>query len=192
QEIVDEARRPDSPIQMQTVVLDPQQLQTKMVTVVSQSRFALDLGMQPQHQTTSTVVPASTPPVFTKPEEQKVAQITYEVIKTFENQPQRVPTLAHLAKPEIQAEIVRAVEERYAPAQMGLEGVAEKPDIAAIVAKTSERAALGMIDIPRILIVPKGELKSGFKSFKLNLVNLNYQPVSDELWAQNLRDGKAE
>lgn len=192
QEIVDEARRPDSPIQMQTVVLDPQQLQTKMVTVVSQSRFALDLGMQPQHQTTSTVVPASTPPVFTKPEEQKVAQITYEVIKTFENQPQKVPTLAHLAKPEIQAEIVRAVEERYAPGQMGLEGVAEKPDIAAIVAKTSERAALGMIDIPRILIVPKGELKSGFKPFKLNLVNLNYQPVSDELWAQNLRDGKAE
>lgn len=192
QEIVDEARRPDSPIQMQTVVLDPQQLQTKMVTVVSQSRFALDLGLQPQHQTTSTVVPASSTPVFSKPDEQKVAQITYEVIKTFENQPQKVPTLAHLAKPEIQAEIVRAVEERYAPAQMGLEGVAEKPDIAAIVAKTSERAALGMIDIPRILIVPKGELKSGFKSFKLELVNLNYQPVSDELWAQNLKDGKAE
>ena len=78
QKIVDEARRPDSPIQMQTVVLDPAQLQTKTVTVVTQPRLAIELGLQPQHKTTSTVVPASTSPVFTKPEEQKVAQINWK------------------------------------------------------------------------------------------------------------------
>ena len=192
QEIVDEARRCDSPIQMQTVLLDPAQLQSKTVTVVSQSRLAIDLGIQPDNQTTSTFVLPSSPPVFTKPEDQKVAQITYDVIREFENRPQRLPSLTHLSKPDIQAEIVREVTARYAPAQPGLEGVVEAPDIADIVGKTSELTARRMIDIPRILIVPTGEVKSGFKPFKLDLLNVNYQPISDELWAQNLRDGKSE
>jgi len=46
QEIVNEARRSDSPIQMQTVVLDPEQLPSKTVTVVSQSLLAADLGLR--------------------------------------------------------------------------------------------------------------------------------------------------
>jgi type III restriction enzyme len=192
QEIVDEARRADSPIQMQTVILDPAQLQSKTVTVVSQSRLAIDLGIQPDNQTTSTFVLPSSAPVFTKPEDQKVAQITYEVIREFENRPQRLPSLTHLSKPDIQAEIVREVTARYAPVQPGLEGVVEAPDITDIVVRTTELTARRMIDIPRILILPTGEVKSGFKSFKLDLLNINYPPISDELWAQNLRDGKSE
>ena len=40
-------------------------------------------------------------PVFAKPEEQKVAQIAYDVIRKLENRPSVVPTLAHLSKPEV-------------------------------------------------------------------------------------------
>jgi type III restriction enzyme len=191
QEIVDEARRSDSPIQLRTVVLDAEELERKTVTVVSQSRLAIELGIQPDKRTTSTVVPtSSTPPLFTKPEEQKVAQIAYDVIKKLENQPRKLPSVTYLTKPEIQAEIVREVTERYAPAQPGLEGVVEVPDIAAIVAKTSERTVQGTIDIPRIVIVPKEEVKSGYKPFELNLLNVNYQPISNDLWSQELRTGK--
>jgi type III restriction enzyme len=191
QEIVDEARRSDSPIQLKTLVLDSDQLESKTVTVVSQSLLAIELGIQPERQTASTVVAGdSQPPVFAKPEEQKVAQLAYEVIKKLENQPQKLPSVTHLTKPEIQAEIVREVTERYAPAQLGLEGVVEMPDIAAIVAKTSERTVARTIDIPRIVVVPKEEVKSGYKPFKLNLSNVNYQPISNDLWAQELRTGK--
>ena len=84
-------------------------------------------------------------PVFTKPEEQKVAQLAYDVIRKLENQPQTLPTLAHLKKPEIQAAIVKAVEEQHRPTQMELEGIAEKPDIAAVVAKTVEQILLSSI-----------------------------------------------
>ena len=80
-----------------------------------------------------------------------------------------MPTVEHLKKPEIQAAIVKAVEEQRQPAQLELEGVAEKPDIAAVVAKTVELVAQQTIDIPRILVVPKGEVKSGFKPFTLEL-----------------------
>jgi type III restriction enzyme len=191
QEIVDEARRSDSPIQMRTVVLDADELEKKTVTVVSQSRLAIELGIQPDNQTTSTVVAgASTPPVFTKPEEQKVAQIAYDVIKKLENQPEKLPSVTYLTKSEIQAEIIREVTERYAPTQPGLEGVVEAPDIAAIVAKTSELTIQRTIDIPRIVVVPTDEVKSGYRPFKLNLSNVNYQPVSNDLWSQELRTGK--
>ena len=171
QEIVDEARRSDSPIQMRTVVLDADELEKKTVTVVSQSRLAIELGIQPEKQTTSTVVAgAGAPPAFTKPEEQKVAQIAYEVIKKFENQPQKLPSVSYLTRPEIQAEIVREVTERYSPAQPGLEGVVETPDITAIVAKTSELTVQQTIDIPRIVVVPKEEVKSGYQAVPVESV----------------------
>ena len=193
QEIVDEANKPDSAIRMQTVVLDPDQIGQKMVTVVSQTQLATRLGLQPPQLTTSTTLAGKEQaPAFAKPEEQKLAQITYDVIRQMENQPDTVPTLEHLRKPEVQAAIVKAVEEQHRPAQLELEGVTEKPDIAAVVAKTVDLVAKGTIDIPRILVVPKGEVKSGFKAFKLKLDSLKYPAVSDELWIQHLRTNQLE
>ncbi|MFN9960127.1 MAG: type III restriction endonuclease subunit R, partial [bacterium] len=43
------------------------------------------------------------------------------------------------------------------------------------------------IDIPRILVVPKGEVKSGFKPFTLDLSPINYPAPDDELWIRHLR-----
>ncbi|MGH8738776.1 MAG: type III restriction endonuclease subunit R, partial [Burkholderiales bacterium] len=193
QEIVDEASRPDSPIRMQSVVIDPSQLAQKTVTVVSQSNLATRLGLQPEQATSSTTMAGKDQkPAFAKPEEQKVAQIAWEVIRKMENQPQTLPTVAHLKKPAIQAAIVKAVEEQRQPGQMELEGLSEKPDIAAVVAKTVELVTQQTIDIPRILVVPTGEVKSGFKSFQLKLDGMNFQAVDEALWVQHLRTGFTE
>ena len=193
QEIVDEANKPDSAIRMQTVVLDPDQIGQKTVTMVSQSQLATRLGLQPAQLTTSTTLAGKDEaPAFTKPEEQKVAQIAFDVIRQMENRPDTVPTLEHLRKPEVQAAIVKAVEEQHRPAQLELEGVTEKPDIAAVVAKTVDLVAKGTIDIPRIQVVPKGEVKSGFNSFKLKLDSLKYPAVSEDLWIQHLRTNQLE
>jgi type III restriction enzyme len=193
QEIIDEASKSDSPIRLQSVVIDPSQLAQKTETVVSQSTLATKLGFQPEHATSSTTVAGKDQaPTFAKPEEQKIAQIAWEVIRKLENQPQALPTVAHLKKPAIQAAIVKAVEEQRQPAQLELEGVVEKPDIAAVVAKTVELVMQQTIDIPRILVVPKGEVKSGFKPFTLKLNGLNYPAVSEELWVQHLRTGFTE
>jgi type III restriction enzyme len=193
QEIIEEANRPDSQIRLQTVVLDPDQLGQKTVTVVSQSQLATKLGLRPEQETTSTIVAASTEvPTFTKPEEQKVAQIAYEVIRKLENQPTKIPSVNYLQRADVQAEIVEQVSELYRPAQLPLEGVVEQPDIAAVVAKTAELVAQQTIDIPRVLVVPRGEVKSGFKPFKLKLDTLRYPAVSDELWIQHLRTNSLE
>ena len=144
----------------------------------------------PQATQTTVASPTKLPLVFAKPEEQKVAQITYEVIRSLENQPQKVASVSQLLRPEMQAEITRKVEERYAPEQPGLEGVVEVPNVAAVVARTLEITAQQTIDIPRILVVPQGEVRAGFKEFQLDLSNVNYQPISNELWQQELRTGK--
>ncbi|EGQ63839.1 type III restriction protein res subunit, partial [Acidithiobacillus sp. GGI-221] len=187
------ANKPGSAIHMQAVVLDADELGQKTATVVSQSQLATRLGLRPAQVSDNTAVAGQDEaPAFTKPEEQKVARIAWEVIRKLENQPQLLPTIEYLKKPEIQAAIVRAVEGRYQPAQLTLEGVIEKPDIAAVVAKTSNLVAQETIDIPRILVVPKGEVRSGFKPFTLTLDALKYLAVSDELWIQHLRTNELE
>jgi type III restriction enzyme len=193
QEIINEANRPDSAIHLKAVILDDDDFGQKTTTLVSQSRLATMLGLKPSDATATTQMAGQdVSPTFSKPEEQKVAQIAYEVIRNLENQPTTVPTLAHLKNPEVQAAIVKAVQEQHRPTQMELEGVTEQPDFAAVVAKTVELVTQQTIEIPRILVVPKGEVKAGFKPFTLKLDTLKYPAVSNDLWIQYLRTNQLE
>ncbi|MGA2731625.1 MAG: DEAD/DEAH box helicase family protein [Syntrophobacteraceae bacterium] len=193
QEIIDEANRPDSAIRLQAVVLDSDELGQKTVTVVSQSILATKLGIKPQQATSSTTIAGhDETPLFTTPAEQKAAQIAWEVICKLENQPDKLPTVHYLQNPEIQAAIVLAVEEQRRPMQLEMEDILKKPDISAVVAKTVELVTQQTIDIPRILVVPKGEVKSGFKPFTLELNTLNYQAISEDLWIKHLRTNQLD
>ena len=193
QEIIDEASRPGSVIRLQAVILGPEQIRQKTVTVVSQSQLATKLGIKPDQTTSSTVSanPQNTS-VFASPEEQKIAHITLEVIRKLENQPQTVPSVGYLQRSEIQEEVAREVEARYRPDQLEFRGIEKAADIRAVVAKTAELVAQNTIDIPRILVVPCGESRSGFRPFAPELGALRYPPVSDELWVQYLRTNERE
>ena len=193
QEIVEEARKPDSAIRMQQILLDPEKITEKTVTVVSQSQLASKLGLQPEQTTSSTLVPkAAEPPMFTTPEEQKVAQITYDVIRTLENQPEKLPNVSYLTNTDVQAAVLKEVQTQYRPSQLEIEGVTKPPDITGIVAKTSEAVVQQTIGIPRILVVPTGKVQSGFKPFRLKMDTLKYPPVSEELWAKHLRTDQTD
>lgn len=193
QEIVDEANRPESTIRMQTVILDPYDLEQKTKTVISQSTLAsqLDTGSELTVAGNNAEEPNNNSSFFT-PAEQKVAQAAYKFIKQLENQPDRVPTTSHLTSPLIQAAMVNDVVAYLAPKQLEIEGLTDKPDIAAIVKKTIELVVRQTIDIPRISVVPKNEVKSGFHAFQLDLFGLSFQPISEELWVQFLRTGITE
>lgn len=193
QEIVDEANRPDSQIHMQTVLLDPNEIIKKPKTVVSQSTLATQLGTVPTQATSFTeLANGRQKAAFSTPAEEKIAQATYTFIRKLESQPDRVPTSHYLSRPEVQSAIVEEVAASFAPSQLEIEGVAKQPNIAAVVKRTVDLVVKQTIDIPRILVVPKEEVKSGFRSFTLDLSGLNYPPVSDELWVQFLRTGASE
>lgn len=196
QEIVEEANRPGSPIHLQKLVLNDAQFNDKSITVVSQSLLASSLGIGPDNLSPSTMVPgvaaAAVAPTFTTSAEQDAARTTFEIIRSLESQPQSVPNLAHLTSKSVQADLVQRVTEQLKPFQLELPGVAPQIDIAAIVKKTTEMVIRQTIDIPRILVVPVGEVRCGFKPFKVQVGLFQYQPPSEDLWLQTLRTNQRE
>lgn len=188
QEIIDEANRPGSAIHLQQVILPAEGLQEKPVTVVSAPVLETMLGLKQQPVSAGTQASITVAqPVFQTPQEVQVAQITYKVIQKYENQPSQVPSISYLQKPEIQEEITREVRAQFQPAQIEMPGVVPQVDIAAVVAKTTALVQEKTIDIPRIVVVPTVEVRSGFHRFTLNLDTMRYAPPSDEIVVQILR-----
>ena len=199
QEIVDEAKRPESQIRLQQIILTDEDLQEKTQTVISQPKLTQDLGIKPEqtidlpNNLPETEPQNIQPSLFQSPVEQKIAQLTYQEIKKLESRPEEVPTTAHIASPKVQAIVREAVEREYQPAQLELEGVIAPPNIEAIVAKTTDLVIEKTINIPKILIIPKGEVRSGFRSFALDVTGLNYPvPSKGQLHIQSLPSGKYE
>ena len=198
QEIIEEAKKPGSVIRMQQVVLDDE-LGEPSVSVVSQPELSSRLGLQPAQTTTSTLVaPTAATVAFSSPAELQVAQFAYEAIRALENQPRTAPSVAALTQPEVQERLTQEVAGRLRPLQRellpGSEAAADVAavDVAAVVARTAELVIAQTIDIPRILVVPTGEVRSGFHPFSLDLRTLNYPAPSDDLWIQHLRTQELE
>jgi type III restriction enzyme len=193
QEIVDEANRPDSIIRLQTRVLDDGELHERPKTVVAQPILSTVLGFRPVQATAATEVAVSdVQPAFTTPQDQAVAQIAYRAMQRVQSSPSEVPSVAYLRTEEVQRAILREVEERYKPEQGALEGIGEKPDLAAVIAKTTELVISRTIDIPRISVIPRSEVRSGFRRFTLELAAVTYPAPSDDIYVHYLRTGGSE
>ena len=195
QEIVDEANNPNSPIRLKQLIIEEAELQRKTKTVVSSPTILTGLGLQTT-QADSSPTPSGTPapaPVFTDPAEVRVAQLAYEAFRKLSRQPEKVPSTSFLSRPEIQEKVLKEVRSQYQPPQLELEGIAKpEPDIAAVIAATAQLMAERTIDIPRITVMPKGEVKAGFKPFKLDLSGMRYPAPSEELWAKHLRTDQVD
>lgn len=125
--------------------------------------------------------------IFASSVEQKIANLTYQEIQKLENQPEKVPTTSYLSTPKVQAMVREAVAKEYQPEQLEIKGVTTPPNIDAIVAKTTDLVIQQTIDIPKIIVIPQGEVKSGFRSFALDVTGLNYPvPSKKELYIQSL------
>jgi type III restriction enzyme len=194
QEIVDDARKPDSAIKkLHLIELDGNDIESRTETVVSQSNMASKLGLKPAQTTESThLAGGEIAPAFETAAQQRVAQLAYEVIKRLEAKPKEVPTMAALETPAIQSAIMQEVAALYRPQQGELEGIVEQPDIAGIVSQTTSLMMREMIPIPRILVVPQGEVKSWFETFELDLKSLRYPAPSKDLWVHNLHTDLGE
>lgn len=199
QEIIDEANRGDSPIRLKQLILEAPSADDKKVSVQVESGVAACLGLtdSPVIQTDtsgSTDESASnvTPqPVFTTEAEKQAARVVMEVIGKYEVRRDLVPTSGALLKPEVQQEILAEVAERLKPMQGKLLVDANEAtptlDLSVVVAKTTEIVVQQTIDIPRIAVVPKGEVTTGFHPFTLDVSQLYLQPSKREIVGQMLR-----
>lgn len=164
------------------------------MTVVSSPTILGSLGLQaPQSTDGATVAGPAPAAAFADPGDLAVAQLAYAAFRKLAREPDKVPSVSYLSRPEVQAQVVREVREQYRPQQMELDGVAKAaPDMAAVIAATAELMATRTIDIPRITVMPAGEVKTGFKPFALDLSGMNYLAPDDVLWAKHLRTDQVD
>ncbi|MDD5036417.1 MAG: DEAD/DEAH box helicase family protein [Methylococcaceae bacterium] len=188
QEIIDEANRGDSPIRLKQLILDAPSDDDKKVSVQVDSGAMMRLGL-------AALTPNPSPgggrgeqiaPVFTTSSERHAARVVMDVISRYEVKRDRVPTSSALLKPDVQKEILAEVSERLKPVQACM-FIDESFDLAAVVAKTIEIVVQQTIDIPRIAVVPSGEVTTGFHPFKLDVAHTHIQPGEREIVGQMLR-----
>jgi type III restriction enzyme len=189
QEIVDHANDPNSIIRAGIVIgRDIPEAGRKAVEVKSTFEQAISGISFPGPSLlsgTETGQPAAEQKkLFDKPEEQEVAKATYQIIKQYE----RLKGSDQLQNAEVQREIVQKVQEIVRPAQGMLEGIAEVVNVADVVQKTTELYRHLSIDVPKIVVVPKGEVTCRYEDFDLDVRNINLQPVAQDILIQHLHE----
>ncbi|MEQ1517562.1 MAG: type III restriction endonuclease subunit R, partial [Usitatibacteraceae bacterium] len=205
QEIIDEANRGDSPIRLKQLILEAPDADDRKVSVQVGSTMLAQLGLTtaPQQGSSQPQIVAlgiaSAPtdgvtPVFTTDGERQAALVAMNVISRYESRPDVAPTSAALLTPEVQQKILAEVAEKLKPMQGSLLAEADKSapmlDLASVVAKATSVIIEQNIDIPRISVVPKGEVTTGFTPFVLDVSLLRLQPGEREIVGQMLRSNE--
>jgi type III restriction enzyme len=175
QEIIDEANKPDSIIRTGIVIgrdIPDREMKVIEVAPVIVGKVAGDASLPEQK------------PLFNTEREKAVAKATLEVIKQFE----RLPSSNGLKSLDTLKKLVERVQLSVAPIQGELAGVTEQVNFAEVVAKTVDLYVEGIIDIPKIVVLPKGEITAGYRDFDLDLKGVHLQPVAKDILIAHLND----
>ena len=195
QEIIDDANRADSPIRLKQVVLDaPDEMGSGMPrSLMVQPNWESAIGslsVPGADGASQRSAGAHTTPIFTTEPERQIAILAMEAVAIYELRPRDAPTRQALLTPELQAGITAAVKAMLPPQQATLlEGVDAPIEInlADVVRRTVQNLVEQTIDIPKIVVTPRGEVTSGFRPFTLALADLRLQPKDQSLVGQALR-----
>jgi type III restriction enzyme len=188
QEIVDHANDPNSIIRTGVVIgRDIPDTPTQAMTIAPTILSVLGIAPQPEPGDSTQTVRAVQEPLFKTAPECKVAEATLQVIhREFE----RLSRSADLKAPDVQQKIIARVMEEIRPVQGELTAVVEPVDVAGIVNKTTDAYIENTIDIPRITVVPSGEVTVGYHDFDLDCTSVRYPPVAKDLLIQRLTDNQ--
>jgi type III restriction enzyme len=189
QAIIDEARKAGSAIQFKEVIIERDIGEGRKQARVVQPNLWGGLGAAKPG--TTALDPARASLQFT-PAEQPVFKATLEVIQEYEKDVRRVPVAACLNSADIRAEITKKVTAAVAPIQAALPGMEEGPDVAAVVARTLDCFLANTIALPRIVVLPTGEVTTEYADFDLNTANIALQPVAQDILLHYLRTNARE
>lgn len=184
QDIVDEANRPDSIVKKVVVIGRDVAAERKEAVTVEPSILTVI-------RADGAAGGGSAAPAFTTRAERAVAETTLEVGRGFES----LPSSSELRKPEVKERLIREVRAAFTTGtdgQVPLEGFENEPDIPSIVEKTVELLVERTIDIPRIVVQPKGEVTTGFSNFDLDTSSVSLQPVDQNILIHHLRTNQRE
>jgi type III restriction enzyme len=190
QEIVDEANKEDSVLRkLKFIEVDFEEEQGKESFQISSNVEAQILGGETKGSAGTTYKPATTvKPLFVSEPEKKAASATLAVIKQYQSKPDQAPTSQALQSESVQKQIIAAVKEHLTQDQQSLLEDEEQIDIADVVAKTTALVVDNNIDIPRIIVTPKGTVTNGYHAFTLDVSGINgLKPQERSLVSQSLQ-----
>ena len=188
QEIIDEANNPENPLRLKQLILDAPQDDTRITSVeVGSNLDSLINGTQTTISgNTSYSQPVGEKLAFNGKTERQVAEVTLEVINSLKNCPDILSTTNALLDESVQETITNAVRQKLTENQYSLLEEEEETSLQAVVAKTAALVKQETIDIPKVAIIPRGEINYGYQSFTLDLSQLNLQPTERDIVIQNL------
>jgi type III restriction enzyme len=183
QEIVDEANKPDSIIRKENIIeIDEQALEQKKEVITSVSNLQRRLKEEQERINQ-----------LAESEERAKAQIDLEIretiLSTLPELNRKVKNIAELKKDEVREIVIERMKKHYEamPQQtMFVQDILDK--VEENYSQVVEEFTLNMIEIPRITIQQSEDIKYGFHDFDLDTKSLNYQPVSEEILVQKLRE----
>jgi type III restriction enzyme len=188
QEIVDHANDPNSIIRTGVVIgRDIPDTPTQAMTIAPTILSVLGITPQPEPGDSTQVGRAVQEPLFKTEPERKVAEAAYE---TMHRSYSRLTRSSELTSPEVQQKIVASVMEEIRPLQGELSGIVEPVDVAEVVRKATEAFIDRTIFIPKISVVPSGDVTVGYHDFDLDCSSVHYPPVAKDLLIQRLTDNQ--
>ncbi|MDX8413567.1 MAG: DEAD/DEAH box helicase family protein [Mariprofundales bacterium] len=189
QEIVDEANDPENPLRLKQLILERPEDDVPQESVQIHSNIdTMIMGATPKGSAGTTYT-FDTPDsiTFDGVAEQEVARAALQAIQQLQHQPNDVPTSQSLTNEAVQDGLVKAVSEHLTSTQTALFEDDNAVDIAEVVAKATQLTVNQMIDIPRIIVVPKGEVNYGYRPFNLDVSSIHLQPQDRALLSQSLQ-----
>lgn len=184
QEIIDHAKDPDSVIRKGLIIGKDIPLTPQKVMVVPSAAESRLIGTPIQSQDGGNqieLLATVEKPLFKTEAEHSVVKTALSFLPSYE----RLQCSADLNKPEVLAQLSKDVEAHYT-ALPQVEGE-PAPDVPAIVKKVVEVVVQGSIDIPKVVLVPKGEVSSGFSEFDLDASKIRFQPVDQPILVEAMR-----
>ena len=131
-------------------------------------------------------------PKLKSPEEVAATKMALDAIRKLILDPKVVPGSTALQTENVQKQLVQEVKDTMNSGQLLLYPNILEKDLANIVCETTAVYLAHTIAIPRIIVLPKGIVRNGFKEFNLDLSSLRLQPVSQEIIIQHLASDTCE
>ena len=191
QEIIDEARNPESPLRLKELTLEAPDEDTRMKSVEVSSNLDLMIRAPTPAGSEDSLYTISDGQgiVFHGEAEKRVAEATLDVINSFSNKPEIISSTGDLLSEDVQKTIAEAVKEKLIADQPSLLEPEEATRLREVVVQTARLVEKQTIDIPKIAVMPKGDA-TYYHAFKLDVSGLNLQPEDRHILIQNLRDGE--
>ncbi|WP_378947178.1 DEAD/DEAH box helicase [Mesorhizobium sp. ANAO-SY3R2] len=183
QEMIEEARKPGSPLRLREVVIGEDNFAQRPMVVECAPNLLARLGLRPDHLPAGCAV---MPSVFGA-EELPAAVATWQLICEREAGSDRIGSIEHLRSADVLDALATEVARRCrTPAGHAT------PELAKTVATVAELVIEQTIAIPRIVVGPRGQSRAAFQWFRLDVSRLPRSEPDEVLWASHLRTGKVD